>query len=167
MAMEEPTAFDRQDLRKFMSELKKELDQKGPDLWPFLDPDVNMYRFDAKTRPSFDLVALCPRQRDDSFSAWFMKSALNIFFRCCGHRMKPSEIHGKPGFKEKTILRITYWITTIVASILPSTSVIVLYIIKSTWGRIGTLVGFNLAVSVCLILFTSAKRAEVFAVTVA
>lgn len=165
--MEEPTAFDRRDVRKFMSELKKELGQKSPDLWPFLDQDVDMYRLDAKIRPSFDLVAVCPRQRDDSFSAWFMKSALSIFFRCCGHRMKPSEIHGKPGCKEKTILRITYWITTIVASILPSASVIVLYIIESTWARIGTLVGFNLAVSACLILFTSAKRSEIFAVTAA
>jgi hypothetical protein len=112
-------------------------------------------------------VTLRARQQEDIFSTWIVEKAIKRVFLCCRHRIKPSEVYGMKGYEAQTFLRVTYWITSVIASVLPSASIIVLYCIKSTWVRLAALTVFNLLVSVCLTAFTTAKRSEVFAVTAA
>jgi hypothetical protein len=115
-----------------------------------------------------DLVALCPRATKDPFSRWAAESTILNLFRCgCARFMKPSRVHGVVGYEDSTIYRITYWITSILASLIPIVSISVLYCVHSMPARLAIIAAFNVLVSVCLMGFANAKRAEVFAVTAA
>ncbi|KAF2475391.1 uncharacterized protein BDR25DRAFT_340161 [Lindgomyces ingoldianus] len=117
---------------------------------------------------STDLVALRPRQNEDSFSNWVSRSAVITLFRCgCARFKKASRVHGDVGFEDSTIFRITSWFTSIVASLIPIASILVLYTVHSMKARLGIIAGFNLLISTCLSTLTNAKRSEIFAVTAA
>jgi hypothetical protein len=76
-------------------------------------------------------------------------------------------VHGVVGYEDTTIYRITYWITSILASLILIISIVVLYLVHSMPARLGTIAGFNILVSICLMALTNAKRAEIFAITAA
>lgn len=115
-----------------------------------------------------DLVALRPRAKKDAFSEWAAENTIFNLFRCgCARFMKPSRIHCTVGYEDSTIYRITYWITSILASLIPIASIVVLYCVNSMPARLGIIAGFNVLVSICLMGFANAKRAEVFAITAA
>lgn len=81
--------------------------------------------------------------------------------------MKPSKIHGSIGYEDSTIYRITYWFTSILASLIPIASIAVLYQVQSMSARLGIIAAFNVSLSICLMGLANAKRAEVFAITAA
>ncbi|KAH3997553.1 hypothetical protein HBI70_073480 [Parastagonospora nodorum] len=115
-----------------------------------------------------DLVALCPRTEMDPFSKWAADSTILNLFKCgCARLIKPSRIHGVVGYEDSTIYRITYWITSVLASLLPIASIAVLYCVHSMPMRLVVIAVFNMLVTLCLVGFTNARRAEVFAVTAA
>ena len=115
-----------------------------------------------------DLVALRPRAKKDAFSVWAAESTIFNIFKCgCYKFMKPSHVHGAIGYEDSTIYRVTYWFTSILASLIPIASIVVLYRVQSMPARLGIITAFNVLVSVCLMGFANAKRAEVFAVTAA
>ncbi|KAH7085024.1 hypothetical protein BKA63DRAFT_574049 [Paraphoma chrysanthemicola] len=115
-----------------------------------------------------DLVALCPRAKKDPFSRWAAENTIINLFRCgCARFMKPSRVHGVVGYEDSTIYRITYWITSILASLIPIASIVLLYYVQSMPARFGIIAAFNVLVSICLMGLANAKRAEVFAVTAA
>ena len=117
---------------------------------------------------SSDLITLCPRQKEDPFSSWVSKTALLNMFRCgCDRFKKTSRKHGVVGYMDTTVLRITQWVTSILASLLPIASIILLYCVHPMPARLGIIAGFNILLSISLIGFTGAKRSEVFAVTAA
>jgi hypothetical protein len=113
-----------------------------------------------------DLITLCPRPKEDAFSGWMVDKMITRFF-CCLMFKKASEKHGVVGYDDSTVFRVTYWITSILASLIPIASIMVLYCIRSIPARLGAIAAFNVFMSVCLIAFTNAKRAEVFAITAA
>lgn len=76
-------------------------------------------------------------------------------------------MHGIIGYQDAKVLQITYWMTSVIASLIPIGSIIVLYKVHSMAARLGIIAGFNVLVSLCLSIFTDAKRAEVFAITAA
>ncbi|KAI4920753.1 uncharacterized protein J4E92_008397 [Alternaria infectoria] len=132
-------------------------------------PDAEIWG-SACNRKSYkpDLVTLCPRAKKDAFSAWAAESTITNLFRCgCARHMKPSRVHGVVGYEDSTIYRITYWITSILASLIPIASIAVLYRVQSMTARLGIIAGFNVLVSICLMGLANAKRAEVFAITAA
>jgi hypothetical protein len=112
-----------------------------------------------------DLVCLRPREQEDAFSKWVSEKAAHLFLNYCHHRVKRSPVSGMKGIKDKILFRLTYSITGMVASIIPSVSIIVLYCIKSTWIRLGMLMVFNVVITLCLTAFTKASRSDVFAVS--
>ncbi|KAH6625857.1 hypothetical protein C7974DRAFT_312261 [Boeremia exigua] len=115
-----------------------------------------------------DLVTLRPRAREDPFSKWVNENAIVRFFRCgCARRMKPSPVHGMIGYEDTTVFRITYWFTSILASLLLVASIAILYSVESVPARLGIIAAFNVVVSICLMGLANAKRAEVFAITAA
>ncbi|KAL6159216.1 hypothetical protein ACJQWK_04126 [Exserohilum turcicum] len=115
-----------------------------------------------------DLITLCPRAKKDAFSSWAAESTIGMLFRCgCTRLMKPSRVHGVVGYEDSTVYRVTYWITSILASLIPIASIAVLYRVHSMSARLGIIAGFNVLVSVCLMALANAKRAEVFAITAA
>ena len=162
MDMKGPTAYDRRDMKAFVSQMYGATPPDGNP--PLTGPDSDIYEYPEHF---LDLIGIHPRQREDSFSSWVVDKAIHKFFACCRSRLKPSKIHGMRGCEEETLLRITYGITSIIASILPSASILVLYVIRSMWARLAVLAVFNLAISVCLTAFTSARRTDIFAITAA
>jgi hypothetical protein len=156
--MKEPGEHDLKDLQDYLLEIGLPLEGDDSDIWGSrADPHAH----------APDLVTLRARQQEDIFSTWVVEKAVRRAFLCCQHRIKPSKVHGMKGYEGQTFLRLTYWITSIIASVLPSAFIIVLYCIKSTWVRLVVLAAFNLLVSVCLTAFTTANRSEVFAITAA
>ncbi|MCJ1369387.1 hypothetical protein MMC20_000598 [Loxospora ochrophaea] len=74
---------------------------------------------------------------------------------------------GITDYQDETLLVSADNISTLVASLLPVLSTIVLYFIPSTPVRLGAIVAFIALFAVVLIVFTKAKRIEVFSVTAA
>lgn len=119
-------------------------------------------------REAPDLVALQGRRDVDPFSRWVANTGIQHWFACgldCGR--KPSPKHGIVGYSEESMLRFTSWVTTVVASALPVLSIIVLNEVHSTQNRLAVIAVFNILCSVCLLLFSDAKRSEIFAVAAA
>lgn len=115
-----------------------------------------------------DLVALKPRQKEDAFSKWVTENAIISLFRCgCARFKKPSKVHGVVGYEDSNIFKITFWITSVLASLIPIASIVVLYCVHSVEARLGIIAAFNLLLSACLVGFTNARRTDVFAVTAA
>lgn len=115
-----------------------------------------------------DLVTLKPRAKKDAFSVWAAESTIFNLIRCgCSRFMKRSRIHGSIGYEDSTIYRITYWLTGILASLIPISSIAVLYQVQSTSARLGIIAAFNVLLSTCLMGLTRAKRAEIFAISAA
>lgn len=115
-----------------------------------------------------DLVTLRPRAKKDAFSVWAAENTIFKLLWCgCTRFMKPSPVHGVVGYEDGTIYRITYWITSLLASLIPIASIVVLYCVHSMPARFATIAAFNVLLSVCLMGLAGAKRAEVFAITAA
>ena len=115
-----------------------------------------------------DLVTLRSRRREDSFSNWVTeKVVLKLFSYGCARLKKASRVYGVVGYKDSKVLRVTFWITTVLASLLPIASIAVLYCVQSILARLTVIAIFNLLVSLCLTAFTTAKRTDIFSVTAA
>jgi hypothetical protein len=114
-------------------------------------------------------VTLCPRAdvplaEKDAFSIWAAESSIL-------DSLMLGRLHGLLGHRwnwgKEEVYRITYWITSILASVIPISSIAVLYCVHSVPARLAIIALFNILVSVCLISLANAKRAEVFAITAA
>ena len=161
-SMPEPSKYDLDYIQRYM-----ETRDMGP--LKMTGPDADIWGSVAEPKSySPDLVALHARHDEDPFSKWITGTGMDIFFWCHGHRWrKPSPVHGMVVYSDGKLLRITYWITSILASLLPVSSIIILYCVQSMLARLAIIAGFNFVVSLCLLGFTNAKRSEVFAVTAA
>ena len=70
--------------------------------------------------------------------------------------------YGKMGFK-----RMARTLNRMLSALLPSLSVLALYLINSPLARLGAIVGFSAVFSLVLTVFTKARPVEVFAATAA
>lgn len=113
-----------------------------------------------------DIITLKQRQKGDAFSTWVAERAM-IIIKCLGKRLKPSAAHGEAVIFDSSIQKVTYWVTSIVAGMLPIASVVVLFHLKSQLARLGAIAAFNVLITLCLNIFTNATRTDCFAVTAA
>jgi hypothetical protein len=115
-----------------------------------------------------DLITLRPRAREDPFSKWAAENTIFNLFKCgCARFIKPSRKHGVISYKDSTIYKITYWITVILAALIPIASIAVLNEVQSMPARLAIIAAFNVLISICLIGFADAKRDQVFAINAA
>jgi tetrahydromethanopterin S-methyltransferase subunit E len=124
----------------------------------------------TKDRDSYkpDLVALNQRTERDAFSLWAAKKAVGrLFTHFFARFVKPSPVHGLLGIEATIVYRATYGITSMLASMIPIASIVVLYYVDSMPARLATIAAFNILISLCLMVLAGAKRAEIFAVTAA
>jgi len=135
----------------------------------FLGPDATIWG-SVRDRESHkpDLVTLRPRPKKDAFSVWVAENTISSLHKWGFERLlKPAPNHGLVGYEDGTIHRITYWITSIIASLIPIASIMILYSVRSMPARLVIIAAFNMLLSVCLMGLANAKRAEVFAITAA
>jgi len=119
----------------------------------------------GRIAPAPDLIALKKRKYDDPFSKWL---AEKLIYALKLHRFtKPSVVHGIVIYRDKSVLKFTSWITTIMAPVFCISCMIVLYVIPSMRVKLALIAVVNILGSVFLATFTSAKRVEIFAVLAA
>jgi len=161
-SMPEPSKYDLEYIQRYM-----ETRDMGPLI--MTGPDADIWGSVAEPKLHVpDLVALRARHNEDPFSKWITNTGMKIFFWCGFHRWrKASPVHGLIVYPDSKLLRITYWMTSLLASLLPVSSIIILYYITSTPGRLVIIAGFNIVIALCLLGLTNARRSEVFAVTAA
>jgi hypothetical protein len=113
-----------------------------------------------------DLIGVCPREDVDTFSRLICRQAVHLF-RFGLARIKKADHHLGNVYYDSSVLKVTKWITSILASMLPVASILVLSKLQARNTKLGVLVAFNFVFTVCLTVCTKAKRAEVFAITAA
>ncbi|KAB2573515.1 hypothetical protein DBV05_g7841 [Lasiodiplodia theobromae] len=159
-----PGTYDMDYIRRYLAS-----DEIG-EPYPLTGDDSDTWGTFPNSKPhADDLVALKPRRDEDGFSNWITNKGITKFFELGGARFgKPSAKHGgRVSFQDKALLRITYSITSILASLLPIASIAVLYVVHSMTIRLVLIAVFNVLVTLCLTAFTTAKRPEIFAVAAA
>lgn len=115
-----------------------------------------------------ELVVLRPREGTDIFSRWLGSHVLK-YLTCLGFARykKIDKRYGSITTKDANVYKFTFACTSIVASLFPMLSIIVLILLDDIKKRVATIATFNLAISLLLTIFTEAKRTEVFAITAA
>jgi hypothetical protein len=154
-------------------------------------PESTIYAvWDDDRKPiQTDLVTLNPEFKEQDLFTKFFISNLVLWFHNVYSRFKVSIIHQKPhlthntdihlqkpasdsdfdeiSYSEKTINRTMTAIVMIVASALPTSSIVALYFIQSSIWRLIFIVLFSGVFASALALFTECRRVEIFAATVA
>ncbi|CAI6238706.1 unnamed protein product [Periconia digitata] len=109
-----------------------------------------------------DLIALRSRLKEDKFSHFVATYAIHPLDWMVGRDKKGTVL-----YSNKSVLKITYWMNGVIASLVPILCIWVLQSIDTLGGRIGAIAAFNLLIAACMQTFTDAKRPEVFAVVAA
>ena len=168
LELREPDPYDLRDLQHFLGNEEMmgvwALGGDDRETWgSVIEPDKRKH----------DLVGLRTRYREDSFSRWVADHAV-VLFKCGWARFKkPKKATGAVGYYDSSVLRITFWMTSMIASLIPIASIMVLIslsdkpVTKAQRGQVGTIAAFNILISACLTVLNDAKRTEVFAVNAA
>jgi hypothetical protein len=131
-----------------------------------------LYGLDRKSwDPTYewDLAALCSRKAPDPFSQWVSDRVIPTFHHIIGskYRAPVSEDIGSGiyEYNDSTIAFIAHIATTVVASVIPLSSVVILYVVKSNGLRLGIIALLSALFSLALALMTNARKIEIFAAT--
>ncbi|KAF1950530.1 hypothetical protein CC80DRAFT_482665 [Byssothecium circinans] len=117
---------------------------------------------------SRELVVLRSRKDTDAFSHWLGARAIKYIQAVGGLGWKKKDIRvGSVAVHDESVFKLTFWVTSAVASLMPVLSILILVKLKSLNARLGTIAAFNALISVCLTWFTDARRTDMFAVTAA
>ena len=106
---------------------------------------------------------------DDIFSksiSWLLVSVLHRYFGISqiAGRVVDAET-GVLSYNESKLTKAVTITATVLSSTLPVLSILILYIVKNTYGRIGIAAGFTALFTFFLATFSSARRVEIFAAT--
>ena len=159
--LKEPDRFDINDLQHFLgSSLMGPYELSGNDcrIWGSVPEPLSH-------KP--DMIGLRLREKEDYFSKWLAQCGIVLFKYGLGRFKKPHHVTGEVGYYDQSVLKLTFWMTCILASLIPIASIVVLMSVDTLPGRVGVIAAFNVLLSVCLALFTDAKRTDCFAVTAA
>src|SRR4051812_19762025 len=123
-ALPRPASFDLQFLRRWLQVAiagKRPLIGADRLVWGL--PDETGQQHDP------DLIALRSRRGEDQFSKWAMDKGVECLHRCMGGRVKkPRDPEfGITEYDDDHLLRYISLVTTILASLLPVLSVVILY----------------------------------------
>lgn len=112
-----------------------------------------------------DLITLRPRHEADFFSKWLAANAIKVITKCGVSRWwKNDPVNGTFSYTDSSIFRITFWIASILASLLPVLFLAALQHTSLHMSRMGTIIACNVLLSACLGLFTEARKVDIFAV---
>jgi hypothetical protein len=131
--------------------------------FPLRGPDQGAWSWEN----TYDLLAVSRRESSDPFSRWLTDTFLPFFHNILGKRFrKPlsedpeSEICQ---YSETSLSNAVNVLGTVLASVLPITSIVALYFVTNTLVRLEMSVAFTALFSCCLAVMSGAKRVEIFA----
>lgn len=134
-----------------------------------------------------DLVQLHPRKSTDIFSRWVIETLVPLFHQLIGKHFKVwSDIVSNTeeltclqifnadattsefaSYSDRVLGRLIDVVGTMIASLFPILSIVLLYLVTKTSVRLGIIAAFTAAFSLCLSLVTQARKVEIFAATAA
>ena len=171
LEMPEPNALDMDYLQRFLVTKEMNWVLRGSDAETWGSLPYNKEKTSDETQQkqhiiqSPDLIALKPRTSEDLFSKWVGEKAI---YSLGLHKFRsPSRKHGIVAFTQEGVLRFTSWVASALVSLLLILSTIVLYETDSMRTKLLLIAAFNVAGSIVLAVFTSAKRAEAFGILAA
>ena len=127
-------------------------------------------RLDVDQERASDLVTMSREAVEhDFFSRWLSDQVLDKFHSLIGRRLKHpvDEEAGIYHYRKMHLRAVSHLVGVVLASVIPAASIFTLYYIQSPVNRLICLLGYSALFSVCLALFTSARRVEIFAATAA
>lgn len=113
-----------------------------------------------------DLMVLRPRSTNDPFSKWVAEHLIRWVIEVMWPS-RGSQLEVKIDIDNARILQATSVITVIVAVLLVVGSIVVLYNTNTMKVRLILIAVFAVVTSVCIMVFTPAKKSEVLAITAA
>lgn len=156
-----PDRFDLHDIHMFLQS-----DEMGPPYLSGEDKDTWGKRDHPNDHPP-DLVGVYPRLNEDTFSRVVAERAIHLFKCGLGRLTRGNKHLGRRVYYDSTVLKFTFGMTSGLAALLPIASILVLINLHSLKAQLWTVAAFNVLISVCLTLFTDAKRTDAFAVNAA
>ncbi|EON64338.1 hypothetical protein W97_03569 [Coniosporium apollinis CBS 100218] len=161
-ALPEPSAYDLNDIQRYLA-----APEMGRQAFRGADQYIWGSTVDS-TGHAPDLISLRGRHSEDPFSKWVTEKFTLRVFQCFGYKFK--KIHPRYGVvvcEDSKILAWTRLISSVVASLLPVASIILLHTMQSMAARLAIIATFNVVFSVLLCQITTAKGGEIFAATAA
>lgn len=131
--------------------------------------ELSTWLEDEKLNPDL-FVSLNPNlPEDDVFTNTMMDFVIPKFHQCFGEKLKLGRVTASGTdyviYKDSTIVKFSNVLVTIIASILPPITILVLNALSTTIERIIVTVAFTALFALVLACFTSAKRVEILAAT--
>ncbi|KAE8448777.1 hypothetical protein EG329_008779 [Mollisiaceae sp. DMI_Dod_QoI] len=118
-----------------------------------------------------DLVALKAQSSDDMFYRWIYDKVTNRFHRLLGCYFKNSrpeaQLAGTVVYDDAHIRSLTKAVATVLACMLPTLSIVVLYMVQTMSKRLGAVTAFTTLFSISLVVMTNAEMIDIFAATAA
>jgi hypothetical protein len=116
-----------------------------------------------------DLFTFRARHDADPFSEWVVRQFIVWFHNWIGYRFHKicDPDTGIIYYDDEKLLRLTYFVTTVSASLIPIISVIALYYVTTVSARLSLVAVFMFLFAANLTYFASAKRIDVFIATAA
>lgn len=131
--------------------------------FPLRGPDQDAWSPDK----TYDLLAIQRRESSDPFSRWLADNLVPFFHNCFAKRFKqplPEDPESEVcQYSESHLATAVNIFGTVLSSILPITSIVVLHFVRDASIRLGLSVAFTAMFSCCLALVSRAKRVEIFA----
>ena len=127
-------------------------------------------RLDIDQERSSDLVTMSREAVEhDYFSRWLSDEVLDRFHALIGRRLKHpcDEETGIYHYRKRHLRAVSHLFGVVLASVIPAASIFTLYYVVRPVDRLIVLLGYSALFSVCLALFTNARRVEIFAATAA
>jgi hypothetical protein len=116
------------------------------------------------TSPGYELAALQKRDLEDPVKSWVLTRFI-VWWHCrfaSFHKSDPENLYVE--YKDHKLLKIGMVLGTAVASLLPLTSIAVLYFVTNLGARLGLVACFTFIFSLLLVTMTKARMVEIFAV---
>jgi hypothetical protein len=118
---------------------------------------------------SYDLLAIRKRESSDPFSRWLTDCIIPYFHKKVGNRFRKPVVEDLESaiceYSEPNLSTAVNILGTVLASMIPITSIVILYFVQSNLIRLGLSVVFTGIFSCCLAMVTKARRVEIFAAT--
>ncbi len=133
--------------------------------FPILGPDHESW----SQSNTHDLLAIRRRSSSDPFSRWLLNTIIPYLHAKLFKRYKkplPEDPESEIcNYEDSKVASAVNVLSTVVASMLPIASVIILYFVSNTRDRLAIAVAFTGLFAFCLAVTTRARRIEVFAAT--
>ncbi|KAL5337872.1 hypothetical protein BJX70DRAFT_399145 [Aspergillus crustosus] len=124
--------------------------------------------FGAKGENTEDLIALRGRYDNvDSLTRWAFRVAIPVWHRYMGNGKGGDLETGTVYYDDEKIIRATRVTSTITSSVIPASSMLVLYLVNDMIWRLVIIILYNIGFSIIIGLLAKARRVEVFAASTA